>query len=552
MTLDVAAVIEDVPENSHFTFDFLISFITYQPGRGSLADLTSWRWLGFLTYIQLVEDSDAELLESKLSKMFVDNRPPNPNIKASMDLQPLFDIYLQSAGISNPQGGLFKINSYDNIISLGIIAVLIAIIAFINYLNIMTALMRTRIKEIGVRKVFGTSKVKIVLQMMMETAVLVGVSGIISFVTILILYQLDYLTSITIQSLGFSLLTVFSLGLIFCVLTGLLLGGIYSGYSALVLLQNKLNVTVSKFSFKNVVLLAQYTISATLIAVSLIVVAQIEYFSARELGYDRDGIITLPFRGNNVGQDIERLRNELKVNPVVSGVSFGPSLDGSASGSPLRLKEWPENETVQTAYFGVDFEFTRLMDLQLRQGRFFNVSINADSTQSILINETLAQTLDIEDPIGSKVVFAGGNEYEIIGVFNDFNYQSLHHEIGPMALVINFIEPRNMLIRFEAESIGNAITSIENGWHKVFPENEYPFQYKFLDDQLGSLYTTEKVFSEYIQLFTGLAIFVALLGLYGLSSISIHLKIKRISIMRVLGARLIHVGRLVVINFLVI
>ncbi len=552
LTLNVGAVIEDVPENTHFTFDFLISFITYQPGRGSLADLTSWRWLGFLTYVQLNESANIEELEGKLSKMFVDNRPPSPTSVATMELQPLYDIYLKSSEIANPQGGLFRINTYENIVSLGIVAALIVVIALINYLNIVTALMRTRTKEMGIRKVLGTSKGKIIGQLMTETMVLIGLSALISFIVLAVLGQLGYLATINLNTIALVFGIVMALGLLFSIVTGMYLGAIFSGYSAIALLKNRLGIKTSKFSLKHVVLLAQYTISASLIAISLIVIAQINHFSTRELGYDREGVLTLPFRGSNVESELERLRNELKSNPAITGVTFGPPMDGSSSGSPLRLKEWPENETIQTAYFGVDFEFTTFMDLELKTGRFFDPTIRSDSTQALLVNETLAESLGLDDPVGANVIFAGGNEFRIIGMFSDFHYQSLHHQIGPMGLVINFVEPRNMLIRFQTNNLSATMASIEESWQVVFPNNEYPFQYKFLDDQLATLYKNEQEFSSLIQLFTGLAIFVALLGLYGLSSIAIHLRLKQISIMRVLGARLFHVGKLVGFNFLVL
>lgn len=552
LSLNVAAVIEDVPNNTHFTFDFLISFETYQPGAGSLADLTSWRWVGFLTYVQLNERSDPVLLQDKLSQMYVDNRPPNPTSEARLDLQPLHDLYLKSSEIPNPQGGLFRINSYENIVSLGIVAALIIIIAFFNYLNIVTALMRTRTKEMGIRKVFGTSKIRIVSQLVTETFVLTTLASMISFLALFIVNQMGYLSDIQGTTVLWTIATILVLSTALSLVTGLYLGAILSGFSAISLLQNKLGVTTSRFSFRHVVLFCQYTISASLITISLIVIAQIKHFSSRELGYEKEGVLTLPFRGDNASSVIEPLRNELKKNAVVQNVTFGPAMDGSTSGSPLRLKEWPASQNIQTSYFGVDFEFPYFMDLQLQSGRFFDPTIHSDSTTALLINESLANVLDLEQPVGQEVVFAGGQVYKIIGVFDDFHYQSLHHKIGPMGLVINFIETRNMLVRFRADNLLAALSTIEDSWQKVFPHNEYPFQYRFLDDQLATMYQTEKEFSDLIQLFTGIAIFIALLGLYGLSSITIHLKLKQISIRRVLGAHIGDVSKVVGLNFLLI
>ncbi len=552
LTLNVAAVIEDAVDNTHFKFDFLISFATYKPDEGSLADLTSWRWLGFLTYVQLKRQSDKRLLEDKLAAMFQANRPPNPTSEARLDLQPLYDIYLKSEEIANPQGGLFRINSHDNLISLGIIAVLIITIAFFNYLNIVTALMRTRTKEMGIRKVFGTSKTKIVGQLMTETFVLMGLASIISFFVLVLMNQLGFLSALTLTTILLAVGLILILGILFSVITGIYLGLMLSGYSVMALLQNKLGMTTSNFSFKHVVLFMQYTISASLIAISLIVVAQVKYFSTRALGYEKEGVLTLPFRGSNTSNDIEPLRNELKKNTVVQSVTFGPAMDGSTGSSPLRMKTWSADKNVQTAYLGVDFEFASFMNLKLKSGRFFDSNIHDDSTTALIINETLAKSLEIDNPVGEEVIFAGGQEYKIIGVFSDFHYQSLHHDIGPMGLMINFVETRNMMIRFRSTEVQTAVAAIEKSWRKVFPDNEYPFQYQLLDDQLATLYQNEKSFSALIQIFTGLAIFVALLGLYGLSSITIHLKLKQISIRRVLGAHLGDISKVVGMNFLMI
>ncbi len=537
LSLVVGAVVEDLPQATHFPFDFLIAFQSYQPGPGSLADLTSWRWLGFLSYLELEEGASIKDMEEQMAAMYISNRTTTSNYEIFIDLQPLYDIYLKSGDLSNPMGGLFRINSYRNIISLTIVALLTIVIAFFNYLNIITALMRTRTKEIGVRKVFGTTKSWIVLQLMSETFLLILIAGTISLAIIFCSQLLGYLDLLSWQrGLGLLTLTI-AMGLAFSLIAGLYLGLMFSRFSAMALLQNKMAARGAKFSFRHLVLFVQYMISASLVAISLIVVSQMQFFSQKELGYDTGGVLVAPFRGNNIQPKIGPLRHALMQHPSVSQVSFGPAMDGSSSGSPLRLQRWPEDQTIQTAYFGVDFHYTQLMDLELLQGRFFSKAIQQDSAGSIMINESLRERIGLENPVGEKVVFAGGQEYEIIGVYSDFHYQSLHHEIGPMALMISQIAHRNMLIRVDAQDVSGTLAVITSTWNTIFPSNEYPLQYQFLESQLANMYSGEQEFSSLIRVFTGLAIFVALLGLFGLSSITIHLKLKQISIRRVLGAK---------------
>ncbi|MEQ9425013.1 MAG: ABC transporter permease [Cyclobacteriaceae bacterium] len=551
LTLQVGAVIDDVPDNSHFDFDFLISFETYAPGPGSLADLTSWRWLGFLTYVQLRPDADVSSLEEKLAEIFVSNRSPNAHSEIEIYLQPLHDIYLRSSDISNPMGGLFKINDFTNVISLGVVAALIIIIAFFNYMNITTALMRTRIKEVGVRKVFGSSKFKIIGQMMIETLVVIGVASILSLMALFVVFSLGYLPVFGTSSMLVVLLALVSISTFFSVSSGLYIGIALSGYSAIALLNNRISTKTSVFSFRHGLLFIQYAISSSLIAISLIAMEQIHYFNQKELGYDQDGMLVLPYRGENATSKMEPLRNALLKNSIVQSVSFGPSLDGSTSGSPLRLKEWQPDQNIPTSYFGVDFDFTNLMSLDLLKGRFFEKGVATDSS-AILLNETLASALGINEIQGQRVIFAGDQEFEVIGIFSDFHYQSLHHEIGPMALIVSDSPPRNMLIRFSPTNLDDDIASIASDWNSIFPGNEYPFQYTFLEDQLASLYNNEKGFASLIQIFTGLSIFIAVLGLFGLSAITIHLKLKQISIRRVLGAGFTDISKVIGRDFLLI
>lgn len=552
LSLIVGAVIQDVPENSHFSFDFLISFNSYQPGPGSLADLTSWRWLGFLTYIQLEENASIKALEEGMADLYISSRKTTSNNKLEINLQPLYDIYLKSGDISNPMGGLFKGNSYQNVMSLAIVALLTIVIAFFNYLNIVTALMRTRTKEMGIRKVFGTSKKLVVTQLVIETLILVVLAGVLSAGVLMVVHALGIL-----QLSGyfwiFILLTIVAIiGLLFSLITGTYIGLVLSKHSVMSLINNRLSVTGKKYSFRHVVLFVQYLISASLVTISLIVIAQLKYFNEKELGYNAEGVLVAPFRGVNVDTKIEPLRNTLLQSPLVKAVSFGPAMDGSSSGSPLRLKEWPEDQTVQTAYFGVDFDYQKLMNLDLVAGRFFSEKIKSDSSVALMINEQLAEKLDVDNPIGQKVIFAGGQEYEIIGVYGDFHYQSLHHQIGPMALMISTRNPRNVLIRVNTSDVSASLQYASNSWSTLFPGNEYPFQYRFLDQQLADLYAGERSFSDLIGIFTGLAIFVALLGLYGLSSVTLHLNIKQISIRRVLGAKLLDIFKLVSQRFFAI
>jgi len=551
--LQVVGILKDIPINSHLDFDFLISFNTFKVGPGGLEPLTSWRWLGFLTYLQLHEGANLADVTQKATDLFMANNNSASNRKVDVELQPLNNIYLGSGDISNPMGGLFRINDAENLKSLAIVAVLIIVIAFFNYFNILAALMYTRTKEIGVRKILGSSRLRIVKQMLVETCLVVIISGVLSLGLVWLVSGLGYLPAMSSQAIVWVLLLMLGLCLSFGMINGLYLGTSLASQGILSLLRNNLVVKNARFSLRKVVLLVQYGISAALIMISFIVVNQLSYWNKKDLGYDQEGIMVAGFRGDDVQNKKEAFRNVLNGNSMVSSITFGPALDGSASGSPLRPKEWPEEEVVQTAYFGVDYDFDKVIGLEVLEGRFFDRAIASDSVNAILINETLAERLDLENPIGKRVEFAGMADAMIIGIFKDFHHQSLHHEIAPMALEMWLGPPRNVLVKFNAGvDMTQAIRSVATNWQEAFPDGDFPLEYKMLTEQISGLYSQEQDFATLLRVFTGLAIFVAILGMYGFSAVSAHLKIKQICIRRVLGAELNQVAKVVSKDFLLL
>ncbi|MDW3197373.1 MAG: ABC transporter permease [Cytophagales bacterium] len=552
--LKVIGVIQDPSQQSHLKFDFLISFDTYQPGPGGLEPITSWRWLGFPTYVKLTPGANLNSVRQKMIQVAVarNDRPPS-GTQVAYELQPLADAYLYSGHLPNPQGGLYRVNDPENLRNLAIVAVLILVIAFFNYYNISVALIRTRTREIGVRKVFGASKRRLIHQMATESFLLLSLAAIAAWLIIWITNEsLDLLPPFTLS--GLIPMLTFSLGIIglFTLCSGLLLGGSLSIYSTLSLLQQKLWRRSSKFSPANLVLLLQFGISAALIMVSFVVIKQLSFFSEKELGYNHEGVIVAKFRGEAMHHKRDAFVNALSEVPEIVSTSYGPNLDGSNSSNPLRLRSWGTDEVLQTAYFGVDYEFENIIDLEVLEGRYFSREIGGDSTQAIMINETLSEKLGFDNPIGEKVIFTAGNEFEIIGVYKNFHYKSLHHQIGPMALVMWLGVPRNVLIRYDSPDISQVLRKIDLKWSEVFPGGNYPLDYRFLDEQLQSMYGKEQEYATLLKVFTGLAIFIAILGLFGISSVNIDLNLKQIGIRRVLGADLKQITRLVSRQFLLL
>ncbi len=553
LTLEVVGVIEQPPVNSHFKFDFLISFETFKPGPGSLEPMTSWRWLGFLTYVQLSDAANPETIQNEARDLFLENNSASNNLEVGVEFQALSDIYLQSGGLSNPQGGLFRTNDPNNLKSLAIVAILIIVIGFFNYFNIAAALISSRSKEVGVRKLLGSSNKRIFAQLTLETSMVVIFSGMVSLLVLALFSEVMNLPSLDFNSLF--KLTIFMLGLAlsFGLINGIYLGTRMIATPIMYLLRSSTELSTSKFSMRGIILFVQYGVSAGLIMISLIVVSQLKFFSEKDLGYEKEGILVAGFRGDDVLPKKTMLKNVARTNTYVKEISFGPALDGSSSGSPLRPVEWPDSEVIQTAYFGVDYEFANVIGIDVKQGRFFDEAVASDSVNALLINETLAERLGYDNPLNKKVIFAGGEVFNIIGVFNDFNHKSLHHQIGPMALTMWLGQPRTVLFKLnENVDTGVAIQSIAEDWSSTFAESGLPFEYQLLEDQLAGLYDKEADFSLLIRAFTAIAIFTAILGLYGFSSLNSRLKLKQICIRRVLGAGSKSISKVVGGDFMVI
>ncbi|MEQ9303451.1 MAG: FtsX-like permease family protein, partial [Marinoscillum sp.] len=249
-------------------------------------------------------------------------------------------------------------------------------------------------------------------------------------------------------------------------------------------------------------------------------------------------------------------KNLISSNPDITNVTISShAFEGGASGSPMRISTWPNDQTFQTAYYQVDYDFLETMGIELLQGRMFSPTIPGDSTQAVIINESAARAMEIDELNGQKVVFTTNTEMEVIGIMSNFHHQSLHHQVGPMALLMPFANPSYILVRFKTNNLSSLIVSAEDSWAKVTGGSTGPITTRFLDDMLNDQYQKDQYFGQLIRIFTVLAILIACLGLWGLTSIAINLKIKAVCIRKVLGASpldiLMNIGKVFLLTALI-
>jgi putative ABC transport system permease protein len=535
----VTGVFEPLPTNSHIEFDLLISFSTFQVSEGNLADLNSWAWGGFHTYIELNEAMNLKGLEDNISSLYGQNYA-RTDTKVNVTLQPLEDLYLGYSYFTNRGAGI-KTGDKSTIYTLSIIAVLVLLVASLNFMNLSTAFSLNRGKEIGMRKVMGAVKSKIRSQFLVEsiliafTSMLIGV-GIVWFSEPLLKELLglelpsqlaDYILVIPLFLLG---------TLIIGLMAGLYPSIILSAFTPIKALKGRLKTSTSGTVLRNGLTVFQFVISVALLTGSLIVVKQTNFLKNRSLGFNEEHVLYMEVLGEDMVAKYHSLKNTLLRNPNVSMVSRSSRkfVDNSGSG-PARLKGVPENENHQLSYYQTGFDLPGLMELELIEGRFFSRDFPNDTLQALILNQTAVKNIGLENPIGQRIHF-NDRERIVIGVVKDFNFASLHSPIASFGMVMPFTEVSTILIKTTGGNIAETISTIEEDWKSVF--KNAPFDAKFLDNELEQLYQQEARLSQLVSMFSILAIILACLGLYGLVAFSIQARLKEVGIRKVLGGSL--------------
>lgn len=535
----VTGVFEPLPSNSHIEFELLISFSTFQVAEGNLADLNSWAWGGFHTYIELSEAVNMNDLAENISSLYGQNYA-RTDTKVNVTLQPLNDLYLGYSYFTNRGAGI-KTGSKSTIYTLSVIAILVLIVASLNFMNLSTAFSLNRGKEIGMRKVMGAVKSKIRAQFLVE-------SVLIAFTSMMIAVGIVWLSEARLKALlGLELpvhlndyilvIPAFLLGtLIIGLLAGMYPSIVLSNFNPIKALKGRLKTSNSGTILRNGLTIFQFVISVALLIGSIIIVKQTNFLKNRSLGFNDEHVLYMEVLGEDMNTKYHALKNRLLRNPNVSKVarSSRKFVDNSGSG-PARLQGAPENENHQLNYYQTGFDLPKLMELELVEGRFFSRDFPNDTLQALILNQTAVSNMGLENPIGQRIHF-NDRERVVIGVVRDFNFTSLHSPIASFGMVMPFTDVGTILIKTNGGDIAETIKTIEKDWQAVF--SNAPFDAKFLDDELEQLYQQEARLSKLVSMFSVLAIILACLGLYGLVAFSIQARLKEVGIRKVLGGTL--------------
>ncbi|MCP4723736.1 MAG: FtsX-like permease family protein [bacterium] len=535
----VTGVIEDLPDNSHIQFDAMLPLVYVSSSRNAFF-LNKWDSYGFSNYVQVSEGTNTEEVDGKISELIRKNDPNFGDTAAYIFLQPLAKIRLYN--VDGSAGFIQYVYIFSTI------AIIVLMIACINYMNLSTARSVKRAKEIGLRKVVGSSRAQIIRQFFTESIIYSFLSFILSIMVVkLLIPQFNALTG---KQIVFELTNLGDLSglMIIAVLTGLVSGC----YPALYLSSFKPISIIKKLTgeggrsslFRKILVVMQFSLSTGLIICMMIVSKQVGFMRDAEVGFEKENVITLPVTGD-IGNFLESFKLELLANPAIQSVSV-KSTSPLSSGGTSGTISWEEKDPALQIAFNhpmVDHDYFKTMNMQITEGRDFSRDIQSDLNNGFILNEEAVRLGNIEDPVG-KQIRVNGASGTIIGVVKNAQLGSLRFTIQPEVFHLSrsfreqfqtlFIKIKSSGSGNQVDNITSAIAHIQTVWSKFIPDS--PVEYSFLDDTIANQYRAELRIKGILNYFTFLAVFLSCLGLFGLTSFMTEQRTKEIAVRKTLGA----------------
>jgi putative ABC transport system permease protein len=500
---------------------------------------TQWPSNGLFTYIQLNPNVDAKQFEKHFPAFmdkYLGDYYASAGFKMGLTIQPLSDVYFTTDALDNVKHGNKKM-----VYIFMCIAILILVIACINFINLATARATDRSKEVGLRKVLGAVRRQLFSQFMLESILYATVACILSIGLVqLLMPAYSNLLGYQLPSFwGNPIVYIFLVAVILIV--GLLAGSypalLLSSFSPIESLKGKLKVGKSGSFFRKALVVFQFGISVLLIISVVIIMSQMNYMRNTDLGFNKEQTMIVRFDNLAISRKKSQFKNELKTIPAVQNVSL---MSGEPGGFHDGYGFEAEGKSQEQLIFRTeyaDWDFAKTLGLKIIAGRDLSENFKTDSLQSVLINRTAANTLGYtpEQAIGKwiKNLSKDSLRRTIIGVVEDYHFSSMKSRIEPLVISPG-TDKRLALIRLKTSQLPSAIAAIKKMYTNVAPD--YPFEYSFLDEQFDKAYKTESKQQSVLSIFSMIAIFIACLGLFGLASYTAIKKTKEIGIRKVLGS----------------
>jgi putative ABC transport system permease protein len=541
----ITGLMKDVPETSHLQFDALISITTFTRQDPGLNQQFGSNFM--VTYLEMEPGTDMQAFESKMPDFLLRYMPPNEESADDVNdfykiyYQPLEEVHLASMDVEHDYHNYRKFNgSYLQVFTL--VGLFILLIACFNFMNLIIARASHRWKEVGVRKAVGALKTQLFAQFLVESVVL-GVSAFflafllnLAFIPLLNLLIERQLSLLYFLDHPLLLVLAFLLSLLLGLLAGLYPSFYLASHKTIKVLKGG-DIKARNSVFTSGLVVLQFGLAIGMIVSTLIVVQQLWYMQNKDIGFNKDHIMLVGMN-EEANQVFGTLKEEILKSSYVEGVTASGQRIGNNFhqwGFKLRTDSivglTPSN-------VNVDYDYFEVYEIDIKAGRGFSREYAQDNGYSFVINESFAEELGIENPIG---VAAGHSWYpddslgSIIGVVEDFNFNSLHYDINTLALVVHPDWGYDELsVRISGENVPAAIRDVERTWNELVPS--WPFQYSFLDEHFQELYRSDQQMESVVSIMTILAILIACMGLFGLAAITTERKIKEIGIRKILGA----------------
>ncbi|MBN8855234.1 MAG: hypothetical protein BGO55_24485 [Sphingobacteriales bacterium 50-39] len=546
----VTAIIKDLPHNSHILYNALISFSTLPKDFGA----NDWGNFSIFTYVLLKPNTNPQAFEKKLAPMYEKYMArifSQFNIKIRYGVQPVTSIHLHSEMSYEPEG----LGSMSYIYIFASVALFMLLIACINYMNLTTARSARRAKEIGIRKVTGSTKPQLVAQFLIESTLTALFALLLSIGFIALL--LHTFNSLSGKDISFGSILqpdTFLILLAIIIFVGLV-GGSYpafylSGFNPISILKGRLAKGSSNVTLRRVLVVVQFSISMIMLICTWVVYGQLHYLRTRDLGFDKNQVLTIVANTNNdIRSKIQAFQDEARKNPNVISVSTSQSTPGSGNISLSLFSVETSKGFVDKGVenYAVDENYFKTLGMEIKKGRAFSGPV--DTNRRVIVNENMVKYFGWDNPVGKRIRQSGdtaGKYFEVIGVVKDFNQKSLYNPIAPLIL---FYTPNSngIQIKLNTSNIPTTIAGVERTWKGIFPD--LPFGYTFLDQDFDSQYAADQKRGEIFTAFSILTILITCLGLLGLIAFTTEQRQKEMSIRKVMGAGLGQIVPLLTRNF---
>jgi len=550
---NITAVIKDAPQNTHLQYDMFISMDDLR----NPPWMQDWTWPGMWTFVRLAPNTDVKILNEQIrnyANSFTKNNPMAAGKTYQYSLQHIRDIYLsKELEYDLPKGNKIYLYIFSGV------GFFILLIACINFVNLMTARVTSRAKEVGIRKSVGAIRNTLIQQFLCETIVLVLFAFILSLLLVEIIRPV--FTNITNIDFNFSSLFTFKsvflwAGMILCIglIAGFYPAFVLSSFNPGKVLKGSVNTVSGSSKFRKILVIAQFSISIILIISTIIVYNQITFMKTMNLGFNKKHKMIIPVTGMAPLTTNENVKNAFQQIPSVSMASVSSYVPGEGAGSHSTKLVDQKDAKEQMMYYGYyDTDFISQYDIKILAGRNFKKEMITDINNSCLINETSSKAFGWSSPseaIG-KVINTGmeGRNKTIIGVVNDFHFRSAHYKIEPLIMENDPRMFKRITLSVNDKNFNKTIEKVEIVWNELFPDQ--PLVYYFLDASINGLYESEECIGKLFRILTILGIFIASLGLFGLATFMAEKKTKEIGIRKTLGATVLKIVLLLSKEFFV-